>query len=189
MNKWNQFKHRIANPKPEAIYEMNMQQNILSAIGTIIVCAILIYQGKMWWLSLAFVFSLIGNYTNFIVNRMQRDTIRATMSIVNGTKSIFDEIETETSIFEKRYKTTKKVFGMFAFMLRWLVIFAAFIYPAILSYNSKGWVLRSLWGLFAGIIGIIAYIYSFKLIYWLSLPFYDKQLKRYKESKNDTKDI
>jgi hypothetical protein len=181
MSKWNKFKHAIANPKPESIYEMNMQQNILSACGTIIVCAILIYQGKMWWLSLAFVFSLIGNYTNYIVNRIQRDTVRATMALINPKKSIFEEIESETSIFEKRYKTSKKVFGLFAFMFRWLIIFAVVIWPSKIIFIQTHWIARSLWGIYLLFFGTLAYIYSFKLIYILSLPFYNKQLKRYKE--------
>ena len=184
MNKWNQFKHRIANPSPESIYQTNMTQNILSAIGTTIVCIILIYQGKMWWLSLAFIFSLLSNYTGYIMNRMQRDQVLAVKRLIHPMENIFDEIEEEKSIFEKRYKTSKKVFGLFAFIFRWLVILAILIYPTILSYNSKGWILRSLFGVLSLILGLIAYVISFKLIYWLSLPFYNKQLKKYKE-KND----
>jgi hypothetical protein len=94
----------------------------------------------------------------------------------SGDKTIFEQIEEEKSIFEKRYMISKYIYGNFSWIFRWFVVLAVIIHPAIISYYVQThWIARSLWAVYTLFFGVLAYIYSFRLIYWLALPHYNKK--------------
>jgi hypothetical protein len=180
---WNKFKQAMKAPSPETIYSINMQQNLFQAIGTIVVCVILIWQKSMWWLIFAFVFSLLGSYTGYVTNRIQREQVLAVKRLMNPQNE-FEEIENEISPSRKKQKIIKKIFKGWG-SLSWIITLSLVGFMAFYLWN---WAYQTFWTkflfaliLFIGTISVHIFIYYFAL-FRLANKSYLKQYKKYKEN-------
>jgi uncharacterized membrane protein len=179
--KWNKFAQALKSPSPETIYTINMQQYIMQAIGTIIVCAVLLYQKQMWWLIFAFVFSLLGCYTGYVTNRIQREQVLAVRKLMNPQNE-FEEIEKEISPSRKKSKIIKKIMGIWG-NLAWLITLSL---VGLAAFSLWNWAYQTFWTKFLfALILFIATIIIHLFVYYFAFfrianHFYNKQLKKYK---------
>ncbi len=104
MNKFQELKKAIRNTPPERLAKIELQSLIMQMIGVTIVCGIFLYNG-LWWIILAFVFSLGVSYAQAVTAYQKYCAI---IDITGGSTYNYSN---DKSPSRRRAYVIKKVFG------------------------------------------------------------------------------
>lgn len=113
MSKWQTFKTYVKNPPAELITKIEVQGHFLSILG-VLVASIILFINGLWYVSLAFVFSILVSWA-------QGMAALARYRIFKGLlpKETFEYILMDSSFTRRRSRLFKKVFPWY---LRWILL-------------------------------------------------------------------
>ena len=163
MISYKEIKKAITNPPPERLAKVEYQSHFLQILGTLAVCALLIYKG-FWYIIFALIFGIGVSYSQGITAFQKYNAIK---SIV-GNEYNYNK---DKSPSRKRDHVVKNVFGNYGYIIS---IIASFGFTYFLI-GVATWYHKLSFALFIIFFHIIIYFFLF---YYIAKPFYKDSERR-----------
>lgn len=159
MRKLQQLKEELRDPPPERVAKIEYKSHFMQILGTMIVCAILIYKG-LWYIIFAFIFSIGVSYSQGI-NAYKR------YRIIAGAREGDYDPKLDKSPTRRRDFIIKKILGKYIWIIAAIISF--FITYKFLSLDK--WFMKFA---FAMVLFFNFLIIYFFLFYFVANTFYKR---------------
>ncbi len=165
MSKLDNLKQALKNPPPERLAKIEYRSHLYQGFGILFVCSMLIYKGY-WYIIFALIFGLGISYSQGMTAYNKYNAI---MSIVKPEQA--KDFEKDISFTRRRSKIINHVIPYPKLLT---TIVTVLVTVLIIDPNLNRWALSFLYPLTMLIIYVCFYYF---VLYWISYPFYKKEVK------------